>query len=319
MKTMKFYNLFLIITLITFFTACTKDDEINVDEEISESTDSNVKTEDQTDLNGQILLYKMNGEKLEKKIIYNVKGEDLAFQKATGKHQEIWNLVKKIIPPTERKNIAELLIFRGKYALVTGSVIELKPDLKEWKLCLAIDFAYIDGFNSGGTFQGTIIHEFAHVLSLNDTQIDTDINWQKCKTYNIMEGCTYENSYLNKFYSAYWKSIDKESREMKLDDFYEKYKDRFVSYYASSSPEEDFADTFMYFVLNDKPKGKTIAEKKILSFYKSKQLTSIRDYIRKNGIKQKIEIEGAKQSIIQKNSHKTTTPINTCSFHKTRH
>ena len=97
-------------------------------------------------------------------------------------------------------------------------------------------------------------------------------------------------------------------------DFYEKYYDRFVTYYAGSNPKEDFAESFTVFVLWDeeaianhkkwcKKEGWNITveqgwnywkwcskifrdnsmwEEKIRFFYDFPELVEMRDFIRSN-------------------------------------
>ncbi len=47
------------------------------------------------------------------------------------------------------------------------------------------------------------------------------------------------------------------------------------------NPEEDIAESFLHFVWEDKPKGRTIAEQKILFFYDFDELIKIREEIRR--------------------------------------
>ena len=62
--------------------------------------------------------------------------------------------------------------------------------------------------------------------------------------------------------------------------YYEEHPEEFVSDYASSSPVEDIAETFAEFVLRNKPTGNTIAEQKILFFYKEPALVELRNLLR---------------------------------------
>ncbi len=63
-------------------------------------------------------------------------------------------------------------------------------------------------------------------------------------------------------------------------DIYDEYEDDFVTEYAIEGPEEDIAETFMKFVLVKRPKGKTVAEKKILFFYQFRELINMRKEMR---------------------------------------
>ena len=52
--------------------------------------------------------------------------------------------------------------------------------------------------------------------------------------------------------------------------------------YAATNPSEDFAESFMVFVLKEKPIKSTITDQKILFFYDFPELVEIRDFIRSN-------------------------------------
>ena len=68
----------------------------------------------------------------------------------------------------------------------------------------------------------------------------------------------------------------------KLRCLYEKYKDQFVTDYAPTSPEEDIAESWSYFVLKPKPGSSTIANRKVLFFYEFPELVALRQQIAHN-------------------------------------
>ena len=52
--------------------------------------------------------------------------------------------------------------------------------------------------------------------------------------------------------------------------------------YAATNPDEDFAESYMLFVLKEKPTKSTVADQKILFFYDFPELVEMRDVIRSN-------------------------------------
>ncbi len=111
-----------------------------------------------------------------------------------------------------------------------------------------------------------------------------------CTTYFPGEGCARPDSYIYLFYREFWTgihdewldidSIEEQDRLLDaLEDFYWKYEGLFVSDYAVTNVEEDFAETFSAFVLNPRPEGSTIAEDKILFFYSFPELVQMRTQI----------------------------------------
>ena len=158
-----------------------------------------------------------------------------------------------------------------------------------------------------------MIHENAHILSLNSSQGDNDAvpddlyeepytelrelfqeKTSACASYySDVPGCMNSNSYLNKFFQKFWVDIYPSFKwYFEFDDydkfednnalFYKKYKTQFVTDYAATNPDEDFADSYMLFVLKEKPTKSTIADQKILFFYDFPELVEMRDFIRSN-------------------------------------
>ena len=95
------------------------------------------------------------------------------------------------------------------------------------------------------------------------------------------------------FYDSFWPDIydewldlndeaDQDILDENLDAFYQEYADQFVSSYAVTSPEEDIAELFMYFIFTARPDGYTISAQKILFFYAYPELVSLRERILSN-------------------------------------
>ena len=98
---------------------------------------------------------------------------------------------------------------------------------------------------------------------------------------------------INLFYQKFWldvKSSHKwyfefDNADKFLDDnerFYQTHKKQFVTNYAATNPDEDFAESFTAFVLKEKPTTSTIADQKIQFFYDFPELVEMRDFMRSN-------------------------------------
>ena len=150
------------------------------------------------------------------------------------------------------------------------------------------------------------MHEFGHLLTLNSEQVplnrrviynpdDTEIYDQavaECPQYFTGEGCSNPDSYINKFYDRFWTSFYAEWKEIdrikdededvyydKLDDFYHTYRDQFLTDYAPTSPPEDIAESWSFFILSPKPENNSIANEKVLFFYEFPELVQLREDI----------------------------------------
>lgn len=213
-----------------------------------------------------------------------------SWMEETFRHQEIWAQVVKLLDRDNRSRFADFEVFYGENELLGYVEPMAESDLSQWKVGLAIDLAYIDDtFDKDKELTYTIIHEFAHVLSLNESQVDASSH--SCSTYNPGEGCSYEESYINLFFDRFWKDIYEEHQsndvENDLDaglDFYNKYQDHFVTEYASTNPAEDIAEVFSVFVAADNaPTGNKVKDQKVRFMYEFEELVAMRAYMKENG------------------------------------
>ncbi|MBF8981945.1 hypothetical protein IZY60_00190 [Lutibacter sp. B2] len=237
-----------------------------------------------------IALYDVHDEKIQYKPV-NKQTMDELSKEDIKKHKDLWEKAKKIIPTSYLERITSFEINTDGKEEVLAHVESPDESNKIWRLAIDIK----DAFDQDGKFNKeldkTIIHEFGHILTLNDGQMMKERN-ENSITYTTDEGSTTKDSYLNQFYNEFWKSIHKEwekasesvnddsEENQALIDFYEEHKNEFVSEYASTNPEEDIAESFTNFIVEDKPKGNTIAQRKILFFYQFEELIKIREEIK---------------------------------------
>lgn len=298
--------LLLCFTLICF-VSCNDDDsfqdEFTDDQESVDSEDDEETGEDNTDGDtdggdntdssaggeGEITLYNIVGTNLVKVNDFEVTGIALEFQNDVAKHQEIWELTKKVIPASQMTRISEFLIFSGEESGTAGFVIPKADDLSKWQFAIAIDLAYEGGLNTDGELVHTIVHEFGHVLTLNNTQLDSSITATDCMNFFPGEGCAKSEAYINLLQTQFWADIEDEFNMLESEEsvaaFYEKYNDRFVTDYAATNPGEDIAEVFAAFVIRaGGVNGTSIVEQKIQLMYDASELTELRDFIRSNDI-----------------------------------
>jgi hypothetical protein len=221
-----------------------------------------------------------------------------SYQEDTASQEKLWQFVTDIIPAEQRTLITRFLIFTDGVNNSLGAV-EQTGDQHFWQLEMDIEDA--KNFPDLST---TLIHELGHLLTLNDSQVATDfevfnnsgdqqiydLEAAACSTYFMFEGCSHSDSYINTFFDHFWPNIydewqtinaetDQDALDQKLDHFYQEYADQFVSGYAATSPQEDIAETFMYFIFTPKPSGASVAEQKTLFFYDYPELTDLRQRI----------------------------------------
>jgi len=256
------------------------------------------------EMDGEIYLvtYSVNGDELFDPYYEDVSADLEDEQMDESAHREIWDQFSSLIPAQHRSMIAEYSIFTDGADNVLAAVAQTQSDPSTWSL--QVDIADIsDPYNL--TF--TLIHEYGHLLTLGPDQVppslaifnnpeDEDIYFQEasaCPNYFPGEGCAEADSYIDDFYNEFWLDISEEWNQVNLEEdddayyealdaFYAKYADQFVTDYAATNPEEDIAESWTFFVLSPEPEGNTIADQKILFFYRYPELVELRTEILKN-------------------------------------
>ena len=244
-----------------------------------------------------LVTYTVSGDTITEPVFVNPIPKSLeAYQQDTASQIKLWQFVTDVIPADQRTLITKFVVYTDGVSNSLGAV-EQTDNSHDWMLEMDIEDA-----RNFPDLSTTLIHEFGHLLTLNDTQVTTDdkvfnnpddqqiYNQEAaaCSTYFMFEGCSWPDSYINQFFQRFWPAIydewqiinnetDQDILDQKLDSFYQEYADQFVSSYAVTSPEEDIAESFMYFVFSAKPAGDTIAEQKILFFYEYPELVDLRD------------------------------------------
>lgn len=219
-----------------------------------------------------------------------------------------WNAFYSIFPKKlTQKYIKRLVLISDGKDEKTGALGALNNKNDQWQLVIDpvdVDFT---SKSSERKYQSlyTLIHEFGHLLTLNNTQIKpTSKETQDSDDpYLTFEGEALENSYINKFVKEFWSDgllkewdhiqkkycfLEQES-DTCLEKLYGLYNDNYTDFltdYAAESPEEDIVESWTAFVLKNKVKEpETVADKKINFFYQFPELVKYRKIIRKNGIK----------------------------------
>lgn len=304
MKNLSFFRFAcLFIALLIFAPSCQdqydwEEDFDNLEDAAEDGFDDDTYTDnDDTSSGGDgslelesdvgIAIYRTDGDNI---ILSENANRGTAWMRDPGKHAEMWELVTDLIPADARRWLYSFEVFDGGGEWL-GFVYNLTDDLQDWNFALDISHAYLDGqtLERGGEFITTVLHEYGHILSLNDTQLDADENADEdtCGNYNPGEGCAFENSYIDEFYERFWEDIAEEHESIDaddydaLDDFYAEYQDRFWTDYSATNPAEDFAEVFAYFItLDEQPGGNQIKDAKIRMLYEYPELTELRDHMR---------------------------------------
>lgn len=252
-----------------------------------------------------LVTYQVNGNRISDPS-YEVVPRDLkGLQQDTSTQQAAWDLFTALIPSNDREMVSGYQAFTDGPGNILAAVEQAPYDPAKWMI--EVDEADLQNKKE---LVFTLIHEYAHLLTLNSDQVPPDIaifndpNNQDlydkkiaaCPTYFPNEGCSRPNSYINTFYDRFWVDIIDEWSKIdalstadnqnpyydKLYAFYEAHQDQFVDDYAATNPSEDVAETFAFFVLSPKPEGRSIRDQKILFFYDYPELVQLRSQILMN-------------------------------------
>ncbi|MCU6712850.1 hypothetical protein M6D81_29525 [Paenibacillus sp. J5C_2022] len=193
---------------------------------------------------------------------YETEGNDFVGSKestdAAG-HERLWNDFTWLFPLEEREMVTAFSVFSHVDTL--AHVSQNEDNVQEWSLGMNID----PGIMTPEEKVATLVHEFGHLLALNSDQVDPLEEERSCTTLFLDEGCVSKDAYILEFYATFWPEPE-----------YDYDEKQFVSEYAATDFVEDMAESWMNFVLTEKPAGTTIAEKKVLFFYEYDELVRLR-------------------------------------------
>lgn len=232
------------------------------------------------------------------KLLY-VPSEYKHLQENLEAQQAIWDYTSSLLPPDQLKWISEFFIFTdGPDNTLAWVDTRDILDRSHWQLGVDI----MDAANPVDLTY-TLVHEFGHLLTLNSEQIptaDSYSTWEQnpstCGQFSLPEGCTNPDSYVNLFYQRFWadifddwfdsventSAVSQDEYDKLVEEFYYRYEDMFVDDYAATNITEDMAESFMYFVLENKPGGNLVYEQKIRFFYEFPELVALRKQIIQN-------------------------------------
>ncbi len=251
-----------------------------------------------------LVTYLVNGDEIIDPVYDSIPSDLKDEQQDHATQEEAWQLFTTLIPFEDRQMVSQYIIFTDGSENTLAAVDQTKTDLTEW--IVEVDIADLEDRDA---LLFTLIHEYAHLLTLNETQaaVDEDVyndaynlsllesKAAACSSYFTGGGCSYPNSYINAFYQRFWLEINDEWEKIDalqyaddlnpyyagLFSFYLAHQDEFVDDYSTTHPTEDIAESFAYFVFSPKPMGASIKDQKILFFYEYPELVNLRQSILK--------------------------------------
>ncbi|MDQ1073820.1 MULTISPECIES: NADH:ubiquinone oxidoreductase subunit 4 (chain M) [Microbacterium] len=129
----------------------------------------------------------------------------------------------------------------------------------------------------------TLVHEYAHVLSLGPESVDSFA--ETCDTMWTGQGCLLPETALSAFSDRFWSAYadapaaDNDDADV-ADEFYAAHEDDFVDAYAATNVTEDFAESFMTYVMEDEPAGGGVVSDKLRFFREYPPYMLVRERLR---------------------------------------
>ncbi|WP_206459925.1 hypothetical protein [Anaerovorax sp. IOR16] len=177
-------------------------------------------------------------------------------QKEMGSH---WNEIKSILPESKLNQFKYFAVTSDGEWGTCAYVMRIDKTGENW--CISIDPA--DKIDDG-LFPYTIVHEYAHYLSLNNNQVeyyDSDVAYPM-DTYWDYECIAKKDSYLQAYYEQFWEPIYMDwLSDSENEYFYSRHQSEFPTEYAATDCSEDFAESFAGYVLEEKAKSPQLKNK----------------------------------------------------------
>jgi len=116
-----------------------------------------------------LVTYSVQGDAITKPMLESVPNDLKDEQKDFALQNEGWKLFADLIPPQNRQIVAQYEVFTDGYSNTLAAVDQTTNDPSQW--ILEIDIADLKDKDS---LMFTMIHEYAHILTLNASQVTPD-------------------------------------------------------------------------------------------------------------------------------------------------
>lgn len=190
-----------------------------------------------------------------------VSGDDAA------EYRKIWQDIAALSPDSLSNTYIETYEIFNSPSDDTLAFVDDEDGNGKWRV--AVNLAGHKSSNEREQ-KATFIHELGHIITLNSSQVNPNIDKENCNNFHIDEGCANSNSFVNSFKNTFWKGLSEQI-------FAE---DRFVTEYASTNEVEDMAESFAFFVLSSRDTSGLEKGEKINFFYSYPELVNVRDTMR---------------------------------------
>ncbi len=210
--------------------------------------------------------------------VYDVLDDGSLAPAAGGVAGEVWALFVELVG--EDTAGSSILQFKVGDAPESDTLAYVFQDRDPQYWTLVVNLATAD---DPELLVATLAHEYAHVFSYAPSEFDEKAD--SCATFEVVEGCAEPDSYLWVFYDAFWAGYAEHPDLENVDadiayEFYLEHEEDFVSDYAATNIGEDFAESFMTFVLEESWSPSSPSGAKLEFFTQYPELVALREQMR---------------------------------------
>ncbi|MBX2844957.1 MAG: hypothetical protein KTR13_01995 [Saprospiraceae bacterium] len=280
----------LSIFALYFVTACSDDD--NTSDPNTLLPRQSLADEDQT-----LTRYTVNGDVKTFDRDYEVDPDIVSYREDKALHTRMFERFTGIVPSGRRQFVKQFTPFHGG-DVIAGYVYPLNGSNRtEWNIGLdvltmeveeASIQASINNPNQDPNYVAsfTTIHEYGHLLSLFADELD--LNATNCTNFESTYGCLVDDAILQAYYDEFWAAdydeyltvLGQVGQDGISDAWYDRDPSAFTTRYAATDPQEDFSESFAWFVFRNPPTENTIEDQKLNFFYDYLDLVALRTTMR---------------------------------------
>ena len=192
-------------------------------------------------------------------------------------HSRLWSITRALIPDADELRIERFIVAQDGRTDTLAFVASLDDTGQGWEYGInLVDLNLIDR-TVFEELLSTIVHEYAHILTLNETQVDYDavllaaytdmemsdaeydalveqVEADCSQAIGIFDGevCFRPGSHLYAFHRVFWDGYGENALERGFDgSLFSDHGLDFVNDYAATSPTEDFAESFSAWLLRE--------------------------------------------------------------------
>jgi hypothetical protein len=183
--------------------------------------------------------------------------------------KQLFDLFTSVIGKDEvANNIKEWRVFKDESSDL-GAFVELIAGTEDWIVGVNRDGYEENNKQVTESFINLYIHEYGHILLFSKPDFEQNFKEEFWTASDIRHESKVKQSSASTRFSI-------------MSDYYANNLNRFVSDYATMNPDEDMAETFLSFILEDKPLGINLKERKILAFFEEVDFVKLRTKLRYN-------------------------------------